>query len=282
MMIIRSINPAFRMPLCPGGFTAVDLLVAIVTVVTLAATFLPALAKSQTKSRGPQCLYNHKQLSLAWNLYALDNNTRICRTAGLDSLVSSVSPTKNYPLNQWCMGTMDYAPSWTNKALIMDSLLFKFVGNVDSYRCPQDPSSIQGNVIKVHEGSGLARARSVSMNMWMNPINSWSLDSRDGAYPVKNFRVLANVTRPGLTFLTVDENPQTINDGWFNCDPRNSSWTDIPATFHDGAAAMSFADGHSEMRKWTDPAVFGSGAQFGARPQDNGSDLKWLQNRSTY
>jgi len=50
---------------------------------------------------------------------------------------------------------------------------------------------------------------------------------------------------------SLDEHPNSINDGYYLNNPvGNSSWGDAPASYHNGAAGFSFADGHSEIHKW--------------------------------
>jgi prepilin-type processing-associated H-X9-DG protein len=54
---------------------------------------------------------------------------------------------------------------------------------------------------------------------------------------------------PAETWVYLDEHPCSINDaGFFN--PHAASWIDQPASYHNGAAGFSFADGHSEIHKW--------------------------------
>jgi len=259
------------------GFTLIELLVVIAIIAILAGMLLPALAKAKTKAQGIMCQNNGKQLMLGWNLYSGDNNEKICRTAGLDSLVSAVSPTKNYPLNQWCMGTMDQPGVSTNFLLIQDSLLYRYVNALGVYRCPADKSSIVKGTIAPYNPKGIPRVRSLSMNAWMNPINAWGTGAK-----VTNFRLNPDIKKPSETWVTIDENPASINDGWFVCDPTSGAWTDIPATYHNHSGGISFADGHAEIKPWKDPGILAANATIGASPRDGKRDLQWLQDRSTY
>ena len=48
----------------------------------------------------------------------------------------------------------------------------------------------------------------------------------------------------------LDEHPDSINDAYFINSDTASQWTDVPAAYHNGACGFSFADGHSEIKKW--------------------------------
>jgi prepilin-type processing-associated H-X9-DG protein len=55
---------------------------------------------------------------------------------------------------------------------------------------------------------------------------------------------------PSETWVYLDEHPDSINDaGFFN--PHQSNWVDQPANYHNAAAGFAFADGHSEIHRWT-------------------------------
>ena len=140
----------------------------------------------------------------------------------------------------------------------MDSLLFPYVKNLAVYKCPADRKT----TTKPYGGGGIPTVRSMSMNCWMNPLQAgagrndqaWSGDTM-GPPPRHNFRKSSDILRASETWVTLDENPTSINDGWFVCDPANANWVDIPATYHNGANGLAYADGHSEIKRWKDPGV---------------------------
>jgi prepilin-type processing-associated H-X9-DG protein len=64
------------------------------------------------------------------------------------------------------------------------------------------------------------------------------------------FLKLNDCPAPAKTWLTLDEHPDSINDGYFINNSSAANWQDIPASYHNGACGFSFADGHSEIKKW--------------------------------
>jgi hypothetical protein len=102
------------------------------------------------------------------------------------------------------------------------------------------------------------RVRSVSMNNWLggNPApgvagsRTWTSPSRYGTY----YQKITDIKNPALMIVLLDERWDSINDGWWGTDPDSLyEILDWPADYHDGAACISFVDGHSEIHQWTDP-----------------------------
>jgi len=251
------------------GFTLIELLVVIAIIAILAAMLLPALSKAKTKAQGIMCLNNTKQLTLAWLTYAHDNT---------DHCVYD-KPGGNGDFQNWVANVMTWGldPANTNTSYITEAKLGSYTSrSLGIYKCPADSIPSQAG----------PRTRSLSMNAFVgNTGNSGSINSQ-----YQQYLKLTEFAHPTDIYVFLDEHPDSINDGWFvfcsAADPaERTQWSDLPASYHNGAGGFSFADGHSQIKKWqsasTKRPVKQNTTDFPVAVGTDTRDITWVAEHTT-
>jgi prepilin-type N-terminal cleavage/methylation domain-containing protein/prepilin-type processing-associated H-X9-DG protein len=270
-----------RGPQSCRALSLLELLVVIAIIAILAALLLPALQSARDRARTVLCTNNQRQLGLACLTYVDDFEDRLPYNFGAAETRKTAADGS---MLNWVNNVMTWEldPENTNVVLVVTGGIGPYgARSPHLYRCPED------NVLSdIQRAAGWRRrTRSVSMNAMVGNAGEFSSTGTNINNPYyRQFFQLAAIPDPSRIFLFIEEHPDSINDGYFLNRPKSMEWLDLPASYHEGGAALTFADGHVEYHRWLSSNTQPSSRAFAAKlprvvPDSDAQDFRWLMNR---
>jgi len=229
------------------GFTLIELLVVIAIIAILLAILMPALNRVREQGKRAACLSNVKQLTLAWLMYAYENDDKIVNASTFFSRTGEPA---------WIGAVwQSTAPEEQRREQLKDGILYPYCKDVDIYRCP---TGIRGEVLTYAIVDAMNGATSIP-------------GTKD-----RMVKRLNQIQRPGERLVFVDEG-KISPDSWTVYYDRES-WWDRPTVRHGDGTNFSFADGHSDYWKWKDPrTVKLAKGEISDAAQEKNRDLRAVQ-----
>jgi prepilin-type N-terminal cleavage/methylation domain-containing protein/prepilin-type processing-associated H-X9-DG protein len=228
------------------GFTLIELLVVIAIIAILMAILMPALQRAREQGKRAMCLNNLKQLSLAWLLYADENDGKIVNgEGGYDRLDNSIVVERAWVGQCWAdnYGSGGQLSEREQRIAIMEGGLWSYTQELNLYQCP---TGTRGELLtyavmdsmngRYRAGTTRTTARGVVGDRVGNTV-LWVKNTRDIMQPVAAYRMVF------------------IDEGWVTPDSfavhyQQELWWDDPPVRHGDGVTVAFADGHSEYHKW--------------------------------
>jgi prepilin-type N-terminal cleavage/methylation domain-containing protein/prepilin-type processing-associated H-X9-DG protein len=248
-----------------AAFTLIELLVVVAVIAVLVAILLPCLNRAREAGRRAACMGHMHQLQIAWHLYAVDWHDHIVNGEPMPHPGSGLRP--NYGKN-WLMTFVPdgYSSPAAAQAAMRTGALSPYIADVRAYLCPgryRHRQDTRGNLV-VHEwlsSYGILGSMNVfapeEWGKWDRGFRATNSVGRTVLY----IRQTSELVDPGPSARAVFMDwgqPQgsygpPASVGWSPHSQGNILQGLHSAIHHSNGTCLSFADGHVEYWKLSDP-----------------------------
>jgi prepilin-type N-terminal cleavage/methylation domain-containing protein/prepilin-type processing-associated H-X9-DG protein len=215
------------------AFTLIELLVVIAIIAILMAILIPTLNRAREQGKRISCMSNLKQLMLAWDMYASDNDGKIVFAITSSSAETDTqfggSSTKRQKAWVYYMGAN--ATEVQQRQGLRDGGLYEYVKEEKLFKCP---TGVRGELITYSITDAMNGHRG---HMAMPP-----------KHPIM---IRTDIKSPAMRMVFLDEGMLSSSSWtlWYD-QPR---WWDQVTKRHDVGTNISMVDGHVDYFKFSDP-----------------------------
>jgi prepilin-type processing-associated H-X9-DG protein len=238
-------------------FAGSDIFAAVICAALLLANLGLIGSTGRERAKRAVCLANLSRLTMAWHAFADDNDDRIINGDPEEYSADYLPGGTHYGETPWVRRDWTFHMPLEDKIqAIKDGALFHYAGDVKLYTCPRGLAGTPRTCAVVD---------AMNCKSWPN-IDAVMLKTR------------SQIKHPAERFVFVDGGPalSVFLGGWTQYTDREN-WWDPPPVHHNAGANFSFADGHGEYWKWTDPRTLAAAAEPFSNPQPGNQDLRRVQ-----
>jgi prepilin-type N-terminal cleavage/methylation domain-containing protein/prepilin-type processing-associated H-X9-DG protein len=253
------------------AFTLIELLVVIAIIAILMAILMPALKRAKEQGQRAVCQGNLRQLSMAWLMYADENDGKIVNGAGGFHYKSGTGMTydggdpgiierawvgKGWGDNWNTNSESSNVSEADQKKAIHDGALWPVARNEGCYRCPTGRRGEWVTYAVVDAMNGLnALNQRVGVSTGTNHVNSVGTRIGRTVLWVKRQTEISSPP-PADRMVFIDEGTMTP-DSFAVHYQGNGTWWDDPPVRHGDGTTVSWADGHANHLKWRSAETIG-------------------------
>jgi prepilin-type N-terminal cleavage/methylation domain-containing protein/prepilin-type processing-associated H-X9-DG protein len=243
------------------GFTLIELLVVIAIIALLLSILMPALHRVKEQSQRTTCLSNLRQLTLAWIMYADNNDDNLVNgdTGEYPGLHTNETP---WVLTDWRSGMTESE----KKDAIQNGALWSYCNNMKLYKCPT-----VNRVVRSQTEEKVFRTYAVADSMNCKNWPNMGVDM---------IKKRIDIPEPAYRIVFLDDggtSPAAMG-GW-TVYVQEERWWDPPPVRHGDGTTFSFADGHSDYHKWEDSRTIEFGSRipptYNSSDQPGNVDIRW-------